>query len=95
MPQIELKQIDKAIWEIPKKGRMNVPVRIYATKPLMQKMHQDRTLIQASNVACLPGIYKFSIVLADGHEGYGFPIGGCAAFDAEEGVISPGGVGYG
>ena len=93
-PQLELKKIDEAIYEIPKTGRMNVPVRVYATEPLLKKMREDRTLIQASNVACLPGIYKFSIVLPDGHEGYGFSIGGVAAFDAEEGVISPGGVGY-
>ncbi|WP_460127291.1 RtcB family protein [Thermococcus prieurii] len=57
-------------------------------------MRQDRTLEQAANVAMLPGIYKYSIVMPDGHQGYGFPIGGVAAFDVKEGVISPGGVGY-
>lgn len=94
MPQIELKQIDSVTYEIPKTGRMNVPVRIYATQKLLKKMQEDRTFLQAKNVACLPGIYKYSIVLPDGHEGYGFSIGGVAAFDGEEGVISPGGVGY-
>jgi len=94
MPPIELKQISDVVWEIPKHGQMNVPARIYATPKLLKKMHEDRTFLQAKNVACLPGIYKFSIVLPDGHEGYGFPIGGVGAFDAEEGVISPGGVGY-
>ena len=73
---------------------MRVPVRIYADEPLLQKMLSDRTIIQARNVASIPGIVGQSIVLPDGHEGYGFPVGGVAAMDAEEGMISPGGVGY-
>jgi tRNA-splicing ligase RtcB len=73
---------------------MKVPVRIYADEPLMQKMLSDRTIMQARNVASIPGIVGQSIVLPDGHEGYGFPVGGVAAMDAEEGMISPGGVGY-
>ena len=73
---------------------MKVPVRIYADEPLLQKMLSDRTLMQARNVASIPGIVGHSIVLPDGHEGYGFPVGGVAAMDAEEGMISPGGVGY-
>jgi len=73
---------------------MRVPVRIYADEPLLQKMLSDRTIMQAKNVASIPGIVGQSIVLPDGHEGYGFPVGGVAAMDAEEGMISPGGVGY-
>ena len=73
---------------------MKVPVRIYADEPLLQKMLSDRTIMQARNVASIPGIVGHSIVLPDGHEGYGFPVGGVAAMDAEEGMISPGGVGY-
>jgi len=73
---------------------MKVPVRIYADEPLMQKMLSDRTIMQARNVASIPGIVSHSVVLPDGHEGYGFPVGGVAAMDAEEGMISPGGVGY-
>ena len=73
---------------------MKVPVRIYADEPLMQKMLSDRTIMQARNVASIPGIVGHSVVLPDGHEGYGFPVGGVAAMDAEEGMISPGGVGY-
>ena len=73
---------------------MNVPVRIYADEPLLQKMLSDRTIMQARNVASIPGIVSHSVVLPDGHEGYGFPVGGVAAMDAEEGMISPGGVGY-
>ena len=93
--EIPLKRIDKIRWEIPKfDKRMRVPGRVYADDALIQKMRQDRTLEQAANVAMLPGIYKCSIVMPDGHQGYGFPIGGVAAFDVKEGVISPGGVGY-
>ena len=73
---------------------MQVPVTIYADDSLIQKMMTDRTLKQAINVATLPGIQQHSVVLPDGHEGYGFPVGGVAAMDAEEGMISPGGVGY-
>jgi len=73
---------------------MKVPVRIYADKPLLQKMLSDRTIMQARNVSSIPGIVGHSVVLPDGHEGYGFPVGGVAAMDAEEGMISPGGVGY-
>ncbi|MBY8997645.1 MAG: RtcB family protein [Candidatus Thorarchaeota archaeon] len=73
---------------------MRVPVTIFASDKLVQKMRQDMTFTQATNAACLPGIYKHSIVLPDGHQGYGFPIGGVAATDYESGVISPGGVGY-
>ena len=82
-------QIDAA----PDRG-MEVPVRIYADKPLLEKMLSDRTIRQAQNVASIPGIVGHSVVLPDGHEGYGFPVGGVAAMDAEEGMISPGGVGY-
>ena len=73
---------------------MKVPVTIYADETLIQKMMTDRTIKQAINVATLPGIQQHAVVLPDGHEGYGFPVGGVAAMDAEEGMISPGGVGY-
>src|SRR6185295_3840960 len=73
---------------------MKVPVTIYANESLISKMVTDRTIDQAANVATLPGVIKHVVVLPDGHEGYGFPVGGVAATDIEEGVISPGGVGY-
>jgi tRNA-splicing ligase RtcB len=73
---------------------MRVPGIVFADEYLIEKMKTDRTLEQCVNVAHLPGIYKHAIILPDGHEGYGFPIGGVAATDYEEGVISPGGVGY-
>lgn len=93
---IPLKRLTDYSWEIPKEFMpgMNVPGRVYADSSLLEKMAEDLTLQQCANVAHLPGILKYSIVMPDGHQGYGFPIGGVAAFDAEEGVISPGGVGY-
>jgi len=75
------------------KGMM-VPVTIYADDNLVSKMALDRTIDQAANVATLRGVMKHVVVLPDGHEGYGFPVGGVAGMDLEEGVISPGGVGY-
>lgn len=93
---VVLKRLEDVVWEIPQnyKRGMRVPARVFADEFLLQKMQSDLTLEQAANVAMLPGIYKYSIVLPDGHQGYGFPIGGVAAFDYEEGVLSPGGVGY-
>jgi len=76
------------------KFTMRVPVRIYANDYILGKIKQDRTLDQISNVACLPGIKKHAIALSDAHQGYGFCIGGVAGTDAENGMISPGGVGY-
>lgn len=96
MSQVPLEKIDKYVWRIPRKYKpgMRVPGMIFADDDLIRKMKTDRTLEQCANVAHLPGIYKYSITLPDGHEGYGFPIGGVAATDYDEGVISPGGVGY-
>jgi tRNA-splicing ligase RtcB len=93
---IQLKEIERYEWEISKgfQGGMMVPVRVFASSNLLEKMKGDRTLQQAVNVSKLPGIYRHVAVLPDGHEGYGFPIGGVGAFDYEEGVVSPGGVGY-
>jgi tRNA-splicing ligase RtcB (3'-phosphate/5'-hydroxy nucleic acid ligase) len=73
---------------------MRVPVIIYANDNLVSKMIMDRTIDQAVNVSTLPGVIKHVVILPDGHEGYGFPVGGVAATDFKEGVISPGGVGY-
>ncbi len=75
-------------------NKMKVPVRIFADEKLLSKMITDRTVWQATNVASMPGVLKHVVVLPDGHEGYGFPVGAVAAMDAEEGLISPGGVGY-
>ncbi len=96
MSHLEIKKIAENVYEIPKSTQscMTVPVRIYASDSLVKKMKQDKTFEQGVNVACLPGIYSHSTILPDGHQGYGFPIGGVAATDYEKGVISPGGVGY-
>ncbi|HID16767.1 TPA: RtcB family protein, partial [Candidatus Bathyarchaeota archaeon] len=94
--RVPLREVDEFIWEIPKSYKlgMRVPGRIYADGVLLKKMRGDLTIEQCANVAHLPGIYKWAITLPDGHEGYGFPIGGVAATDYNEGVVSPGGVGY-
>ncbi len=91
----DTKQIEEAVWEIPTsfKQGMNVPARIYATKKLLEAMDPG-VFDQVTNVACLPGIQKAALCMPDGHWGYGFPIGGVAAMDAENGVISPGGIGF-
>lgn len=90
---MEIKKISEFVWEIPKQGKMLVPAVIFASDKLMEKIKQDKTLEQSANVACLKGIIKASYTMPDAHQGYGFPIGGVAAFDLDEGIISPGGVG--
>jgi len=91
---MEVKKISDFVWELPKTGKMNVPARIYASEKILSKMKIDETLHQASHVAMLPGIKKYSYVMPDGHQGYGFPIGGVAALDYKEGGLSPGGIGF-
>ncbi|HJU03721.1 MAG TPA: RtcB family protein [Nitrospiraceae bacterium] len=88
-------RITDQIWEIPvtEKDGMRVPARIYATETILPEMDTG-VFEQVTNVACMPGIRRYALCMPDGHWGYGFPIGGVAAFDPAEGVISPGGVGY-
>ncbi|AAB98677.1 TPA: RNA-splicing ligase RtcB [Methanocaldococcus jannaschii] len=90
-----LKRVSDVVWELPKdyKDCMRVPGRIYLNEILLDELEPE-VLEQIANVACLPGIYKYSIAMPDVHYGYGFAIGGVAAFDQREGVISPGGVGF-
>tara|TARA_B100001971_G_scaffold212025_1_gene241053 strand:- start:1377 stop:2828 length:1452 start_codon:yes stop_codon:yes gene_type:complete len=92
--KMELKQIDKYRWELSKTGSMRVPGIVYATDEMIKGDQQNEPLKQVANVATLPGIIKASLAMPDMHWGYGFPIGGVAAFDGETGIISPGGVGY-
>lgn len=94
MDELHLEKISDYLYEIPKSGGMRVPGRIYATAELMETQKHDEALQQVANVAHLPGIVNYSYAMPDFHWGYGFPIGGVAAFDVDEGVISPGGVGY-
>ncbi len=89
-----MKKIDNYKWMIEKEKGMRVPGIIYASDKLMEAVKNDNSVQQVRNVAYLPGIQKYSLAMPDIHWGYGFPIGGVAAMDIEEGVISPGGVGY-
>jgi tRNA-splicing ligase RtcB len=94
--EVPIKKVEDLIWEVPVEYNryMRVPARIYADEALLTMMKRDETLHQGVNITQLPGIQKYGITLPDGHQGYGFPIGGVAAFDAKEGIITPGGVGY-
>lgn len=91
---MEIKQIDDYRWEIPKTGAMRVPGEIFASEDLIDRVIREKAAEQVANVATLPGIVGRAMAMPDIHWGYGFPIGGVAAFDADEGVISPGGIGY-
>ena len=91
---IQIEKVNDYTWRIPRSGPMNVDGIVFADEKLMGAIRQDKSLEQVANVACLPGIVKSSIAMPDIHWGYGFPIGGVAAFDPADGVISPGGVGY-
>jgi len=91
---MELRQITPYKWELPKTGKMRVPGIIYAEHDMLRGKQHNEPLKQVTNVAQLPGIVKGSLAMPDMHWGYGFPIGGVAAFDWDTGVISPGGVGY-
>jgi len=90
----KVKKIDEWRYLIPKKGAMRVPGLIFSSSKLMPNIKDDQSLVQVVNVATLPGIVKHSLAMPDIHWGYGFPIGGVAAFRMEDGIISPGGVGY-
>jgi tRNA-splicing ligase RtcB len=91
----QINRLSGEVWEIPvtEKPGMLVPARIYATERILTSMDSG-VFEQVTNVACLPGIQRYALCMPDGHWGYGFPIGGVAAFDPRAGVISPGGVGY-
>jgi len=91
---IQLEKLDNYRWRIPKTGQMRVPGLIFSSPELIKILQKDQSLTQVANVATLPGIVKHSLAMPDIHWGYGFPIGGVAAFDLDEGIISPGGVGY-
>src|SRR5215208_825992 len=91
---VPIEQVDETKWRIPRHGRMRVDGIVYASAAMMADIRSDESLQQVANVACLPGILGASLAMPDIHWGYGFPIGGVAAMDAEEGVVSPGGVGY-
>jgi tRNA-splicing ligase RtcB len=92
----DLKRISDYEWEIPRTYRqdMRVPVRLFATRRMLEDVMKDKSLEQAVNAATLPGLVGHVVVMPDMHQGYGFPIGGVAATRLPDGVISPGGIGY-
>ncbi|MBN2450927.1 MAG: RtcB family protein [Lentisphaeria bacterium] len=94
MDPSSVRQLRDCVWEIAPTGAMRVPVRLYASEGMLERAFADNAPEQARNVATLPGIQEASLAMPDMHWGYGFPIGGVAAFDEAEGVVSPGGVGY-
>jgi tRNA-splicing ligase RtcB len=94
MSETKMKKMDENRWLIEPAGGMKVPGILYTSERLLQDMGNDESPKQVANVAHLPGIVKYSLAMPDMHWGYGFPIGGVAAFDMAEGVVSPGGVGY-
>jgi tRNA-splicing ligase RtcB (3'-phosphate/5'-hydroxy nucleic acid ligase) len=92
----ELEQIGEVLWEIPATARpdMRVPARVFADRELLAAIEGDASLEQIQNVATLPGIVEAALAMPDVHQGYGFPVGGVAATELPDGVVSPGGVGY-
>ncbi len=101
MEKFKLKQITPFLYEMIKSREMLVPARIYGDKVIINQLIEDinqekdwNALRQLHNVACLPGIINYALAMSDIHPGYGFPIGGVAAFDLETGVISVAGVGF-
>ena len=96
MADARLQRIDEYRYRIPRDQAvgMRTDVVVYASAPLIEQIRNDQSLVQAMNVATLPGIVGPSLAMPDIHQGYGFPIGGVAAIDAEQGVVSPGGVGF-
>ena len=92
----ELRRVDETLWEIPASARadMRVPARVFADEEIVAAIERDLSLVQLQNVATLPGIVGAAIAMPDIHQGYGFPVGGVAATELPDGVVSPGGVGY-
>ncbi|WP_339102977.1 RtcB family protein [Haloterrigena salinisoli] len=91
---ITLEKVREYVWEIPREGDMRAPARVLASEALLEEIKEDKTLEQITNTTHLPGITNYAICMPDGHQGYGFPVGGVGALDAENGCISPGAVGY-
>lgn len=91
---ITLERVREYVWEIPREGEMGTPARVLASEELLAQIAEDKTLHQLRNATQLPGVTKYAVCMPDGHQGYGFPVGGVAGIDAENGCISPGAVGY-
>ncbi|PSP64168.1 RNA-splicing ligase RtcB [Halobacteriales archaeon QH_8_64_26] len=91
---ITMQKVREHVWEIPQEGEMGAPARVLASEALLEEIADDRTLQQLTNATQLPGVQKQALCMPDGHQGYGFPVGGVAGIDAESGCISPGAVGF-
>ena len=91
---VRLEKVRDHVWEIPREGDMNVPARVLASESLLEEIGEDDTLQQLKNATHLPGMVEPALCMPDGHQGYGFPVGGVGAIDARTGCISPGAVGY-
>jgi len=91
---LRLEKLDATRWIVRRTGAMRTDAVVYASEPIIDALSGDQSLQQVCNVAALPGIVGPALAMPDIHGGYGFPIGGVAAFDLDEGVVSPGGVGY-
>jgi tRNA-splicing ligase RtcB len=96
MSEVAVRQVEEFLWEIPPGAvrGMRVPARVFADADLLEAIRTDHSLEQLANTATLPGIVEYSLAMPDIHQGYGFPVGGVAATEPPEGVVSPGGVGY-
>ena len=90
----QLHRVREHVWEIPKTGEMRVPARLLASESLLDQIGDDNTLDQITNATQLPGITTHALCMPDGHQGYGFPVGGVGAIDAKNGCLSPGAVGF-
>jgi tRNA-splicing ligase RtcB len=84
---ITLERVREYVWEIPQEGDMRVPARVLASEALLEEIKEDKTLEQIKNTTHLPGITNYAICMPDGHQGYGFPVGGVGALDAQNGCI--------
>ncbi|KDE57678.1 tRNA-splicing ligase [Halostagnicola sp. A56] len=91
---VTLERVREYVWEVTQEGEMRTPARVLASEALLEEISQDKTLEQLQNATHLPGMTNYAICMPDGHQGYGFPVGGVGALDAEDGCISPGAVGY-
>ena len=91
---ITLHEVRDYVWEMPPEDGMGAPARVFASEALLEEIADDRSLQQLRNTTHLPGIEKYAVCMPDGHQGYGFPVGGVAGIDAEDGCISPGAIGY-
>ncbi|MDA8139749.1 MAG: RtcB family protein [Desulfobacteraceae bacterium] len=91
---MQIKRIDDYRWQVEQSGLMRVPGIVFTSARMLDQLREEEAVNQVANVATLPGIIRASLAMPDIHWGYGFPIGGVAAFDWESGVVSPGGVGY-